>query len=66
MLFNSLEFLIFLPVVFILYWFVFKPLRCLDYSHWGATDDERLDAHHLNYKGAVRFTEELKKRFGFE
>ena len=27
MLFNSLEFLIFLPVVFILYWFVFKPLR---------------------------------------
>ncbi|WP_455664437.1 MBOAT family O-acyltransferase [Phocaeicola sp.] len=27
MLFNSLEFLIFLPVVFVVYWFVFKPLR---------------------------------------
>lgn len=27
MLFNSFEFLIFLPIVFILYWFVFKQLR---------------------------------------
>ena len=27
MLFNSLEFLIFLPIVFLLYWHVFKPLR---------------------------------------
>ena len=27
MLFNSFEFLIFLPIVFLLYWFVFKPLR---------------------------------------
>lgn len=27
MLFNSLEFLIFLPIVFILYWYVFKSLR---------------------------------------
>lgn len=27
MLFNSIEFLIFLPIVFLLYWFVFKPLR---------------------------------------
>lgn len=27
MLFNSIEFLIYLPVVFLLYWFVFKPLR---------------------------------------
>lgn len=27
MLFNSFEFLIFLPLVFLLYWFVFKPLR---------------------------------------
>ena len=44
----------------------FDDVEYLDYSHWGATDDERLDAHHLNYKGAVRFTEELKKRFGFE
>lgn len=27
MLFNSVEFLIFLPIVFLLYWFVFKSLR---------------------------------------
>ena len=27
MLFNSFEFLLFLPVTFLLYWFVFKPLR---------------------------------------
>lgn len=27
MLFNSLEFLVFLPIVFILYWYVFKALR---------------------------------------
>jgi len=27
MLFNSLEFLLFLPIVFILYWFVFKELK---------------------------------------
>ena len=27
MLFNSLNFLIFLPIVFLLYWFVFKPIK---------------------------------------
>jgi D-alanyl-lipoteichoic acid acyltransferase DltB (MBOAT superfamily) len=27
MLFNSLEFMLFLPIVFLLYWFVFKRLR---------------------------------------
>lgn len=27
MLFNSIEYLFFLPVVFLLYWFVFKPLK---------------------------------------
>lgn len=27
MLFNSFEFLVYLPVAFLLYWFVFKPLR---------------------------------------
>lgn len=27
MLFNSIEFLVFLPIVFILYWFVFKQLK---------------------------------------
>ncbi len=28
MLFNSFEFILFLPVVFLLYWFVFKRLKC--------------------------------------
>ncbi len=27
MLFNSIEFLVFLPIVFLLYWFVFRPRR---------------------------------------
>lgn len=27
MLFNSLEYLIFLPIVFLLYWFVFKNIK---------------------------------------
>lgn len=27
MLFNSIEFLVFLPIVFLCYWFVFKSLR---------------------------------------
>lgn len=27
MLFNSIEFLVFLPIVFLLYWLVFKPLK---------------------------------------
>lgn len=27
MLFNSIEYLLFLPIVFLLYWFVFKPVR---------------------------------------
>ena len=27
MLFNSIEFLIFLPIVFVLYWFVFKTQK---------------------------------------
>ena len=27
MLFNSFSFLIFLPLVFLLYWFIFKPLK---------------------------------------
>jgi D-alanyl-lipoteichoic acid acyltransferase DltB (MBOAT superfamily) len=27
MLFNSFDFLLFLPIVFVLYWFVVKPLK---------------------------------------
>lgn len=45
MLFNSFEFLIFLPIVFILYWFVFKGLKtqnilivCTSYIFYGWWD----------------------------
>lgn len=37
-----------------------KKTEYLDFSHWSVEDNERLDAHHLNRKGAVRFTNELK------
>ncbi len=45
MLFNSFEYLLFLPIVFCLYWFVFKPLRwqnlfivAASYIFYGAWD----------------------------
>lgn len=41
----------------------FSDVEYLDYSNWLCDDDERLDAHHLNYKGADQFTKELKKKF---
>ena len=37
MLFNSLEFLLFLPIVFILYWFVFKKLKTQNLFILGAS-----------------------------
>lgn len=43
----------------------FSDIELLDYSHWPVADDERIDAHHLNNKGAQRFTKELMKRFHF-
>lgn len=43
----------------------FADVDFLDYSKWPMDPSERYDAHHLNHKGAVRFTEEIKKRFNF-
>lgn len=41
----------------------FSDVEFLDYSKWPMADDERYDAHHLNHKGAVRFTKEIQTRF---
>lgn len=35
----------------------------LDFSQWPCEDREMLDPHHLNKKGAVRFSNELKKLY---
>lgn len=43
----------------------FSDVEFLDYSHMAFKDDERYDAHHLNYKGARIFTDSLKRRFSF-
>ena len=34
----------------------FKDVELLDYSKYPMNDDERYDAHHLNDKGALKFT----------
>lgn len=44
----------------------FSDVEFYDYSKWPMSDDERYDAHHLNHKGAVRFTQEIKNRFGIK
>lgn len=44
----------------------FSSVEFLDYSAWECEPDERYDAHHLNHKGAQRFTKELMKRFNFK
>lgn len=44
----------------------FSDVELLDYSHWEIPLDEYYDAHHLNHKGAQRFTNELKERFGLK
>ena len=41
----------------------FSDVELLDYSHFPMSDNERYDAHHLNDKGAIRFTNEIKKNF---
>ena len=41
----------------------FKDVDLLDYSKYPMDDDDRYDAHHLNDKGALKFTKELKRRF---
>lgn len=45
---------------------LFSDVEFLDYSDWPCNLGERYDAHHLNHKGAVRLTKELKARFKFE
>lgn len=41
----------------------FSDVEFIDYSKWPVDPSERYDAHHLNHKGAVRFTKELMRRF---
>ena len=42
----------------------FSDVELFDYSHFPIPDDGFYDAHHVNYKGAMIFTQELKRRFG--
>ena len=42
----------------------FSDVELFDYSHFPIPNDGFVDAHHLNYKGAMIFTQELKRRFG--
>lgn len=42
----------------------FSDVKLFDYSHFPIPDDGFYDAHHVNYKGAMIFTQELKRRFG--
>lgn len=44
----------------------FSDVELLDYSHYPVEENERFDAHHLNHKGAQRFTKLLQARFGFK
>lgn len=44
----------------------FAEIELFDYSKWPVANDERADAHHLNFKGAKRFTRELINRFHIE
>lgn len=41
----------------------FSDVELIDYSSWPADTEERYDAHHLNDKGAKRFTKEIMNRF---
>lgn len=41
----------------------FSDVELLDYSHYPMEDDERYDAHHLNDKGALKFTKMLKLKY---
>ena len=42
----------------------FGDVELFDFSHFPMPEDGFMDAHHLNYKGAMIFTNELKRRFG--
>lgn len=41
----------------------FNDVEFLDYVNWKVPNSCRMDAHHLNGKGAILFTNELKNRF---
>lgn len=41
----------------------FYDVEFLDYVNWKVPNSCRMDAHHLNGKGAILFTNELKNRF---
>lgn len=41
----------------------FSDVEFVDYSKYPMLNDEYYDAHHLNHKGAVKFTKELINRF---
>lgn len=40
---------------------LFSDIEYHDYSNWYCKDEERLDAHHLNHRGAQRFTKFIKE-----
>jgi len=42
----------------------FGDVKLFDFSHFPIPEDGFVDAHHLNYKGAMIFTNELKRQFG--
>lgn len=44
----------------------FSDIEFCDYSKWPASIDEFYDAHHLNKKGSIRFTQEIKNRYNIK
>ena len=44
----------------------FSDVEYLDYSHWPCSDQDRMDAHHLNWQGAKHFTQFIKDSFGIQ
>ena len=44
----------------------FSDIEFVDYSQWPIDKKYRYDPHHLNSKGAILFTKELKERFNIE
>lgn len=41
----------------------FSDIELLDFSHYPMEDNERQDAHHLNSKGALKFTKMLQSKY---
>ena len=44
----------------------FSDIEFCDYSKWPTSIDEFYDAHHLNKKGSIRFTQEIKNRYNIK